>query len=102
MLPWVVCPTKIPHPVLSDNVISKLSYTIKSVTENIQWDLLDRWDYADPSDPKPPGYSLYTFFTLQQSLIAFFCLLLVQFVLLFCLQILLYDISPRGLILFNV
>ena len=56
---------------------------LHGLTENIQWDLLDRWDYADPSDPKPPGYSLYTFFTLQQSLIAFFCLLLVQFVLLF-------------------
>ena len=56
---------------------------LHGLTEKIQWNLLDRWDYEDPNDPKAPEYSLYTGMDLQQSFIAFFCLLVVQFVLLF-------------------
>ena len=59
---------------------------LHGLTENISWSELDHFDYTDPNDPTPPSYVLYTGLDLQQSFIAFFCILFLQFITIFVVK----------------
>ena len=50
-----------------------------NTTENVLWSEIDRWNYADPSNPSPPNYTLYTGLTLRQSFMVFIGILVMQF-----------------------
>ena len=56
---------------------------------NITWGEIDRWTFENGTDPgTPPGYNLYTFFTLQQSVGIFFALSLVHFLAVYMVKVL--------------
>ena len=56
---------------------------LHGLDEDIKWSDLDHWNYTDPNNPTPPTYALYTGMDLQQSFIAFFCILFLQFITIF-------------------
>ena len=56
--------------------------------ETIYWTQLDRWSYADPQDPQPPPYSLYTLMSLKDTLAAGAILLAVNFLALVIVKLL--------------
>ena len=56
---------------------------------NITWGKIDRWTFENGTDSgTPPGYNLYTFFTLQQSVWIFFSLSLVHFLAVYMVKVL--------------
>ena len=44
--------------------------SLYGLNETIYWVELDRWSYADPQDPQPPPYSLYTLLSLRDTVTA--------------------------------
>ena len=56
---------------------------------NITWGEIDRWTFENGTDTgTPPGYNLYTFFTLQQSVWIFLSLSLVHFLAVYMVKVL--------------
>ena len=53
--------------------------SLYGLNETIYWSELDRWSYADPQDPQPPPYSLYTLLSLKHTLAAGAILLVINF-----------------------
>ena len=49
------------------------------LNETIYWTELDRWSYADPQNPQPPPYSLYTLLSLRDTVTAGAVLLALHF-----------------------
>ena len=45
------------------------------MSKEVLWADYDRWNYADPHNPKAPDYSLYTGLSTKRTLMAFFLLL---------------------------
>ena len=55
---------------------------------NITWGEIDRWTFENGTNPgTPPGYNLYTFFILQQSVSIFFALSLVHFLAVYMVKV---------------
>ena len=73
---------QIPYSIRIDYA-SKINYddriTAYNMSETVFWRDLDRWDYTDPNDPKPPPYSDYTGLSLQDSSKAFLYLMVYQY-----------------------
>ena len=61
---------------------------LNGLTENIKWSELDRWDYTNPEQPEAPSYSLYTGLSLKHTFVAFFVVMLLQFLILFMFKML--------------
>ena len=73
---------QIPYSIRIDYA-SKINYddriTAYNMSETVFWRDLDRWDYTDPNDPKPPPYSDYSGLSLQDSSKAFLYLMVYQY-----------------------
>ena len=56
---------------------------------NFTWGEIDRWTFEYERDPgTPPGYNLYTYFTLKQSVWIFCALSLVHFLAVYMVKVL--------------
>lgn len=65
--------------------------TLHGLNETIFWSELDRWDYSDPFNPKPPHYKNYTLLSLKQTFIMLLLLTFFQFFAIFILKSLISD-----------
>ena len=60
---------------------------LRGLNESVLWSKLDRWDYTVADEPRPPPYSLYTFFTLGESFQAFLVLVAIHSVVMLTVKI---------------
>ena len=51
---------------------------LRGLNETVYWNQLDRWNYDDPRNPKPPDYSLYTLMPLGEAFIGFCCIMILH------------------------
>ena len=51
---------------------------LRGMKQIILWSELDRWNHSMPDVPIPPSYTLYTYFTLKESFIAFLIIIAVH------------------------
>ena len=59
---------------------------LRGMTETVLWSQLDRWDYTDPAQPRPPHYSLYTGLSLAWTFFAFFAITALQLIALYIVK----------------
>ena len=59
---------------------------LRGMTEAVLWSQLDRWDYTDPAQPRPPHYSLYTGLSLAWTFFAFFAITALQLIALYIVK----------------